>query len=112
MPRKSAAKKQSEAYTLGPANCTCALRVSGCHDNGRFAEGDIAYVAQTSDINHGDYVAVKWPEGDPAIFRAFDVDGMRVYVSIWDQTDLAPIFADNLPFEILGRIVGVRFKND
>ena len=105
-PRKAASPNPA---LCAPDLADFAIRVSCSHDGGRISDGDIAFISQAAEINPGDYTVVRWPKGEHSIYRVFDVGGERVFISTCDDTDFAPVFADNLPFEILGKIVGVQF---
>lgn len=111
MPRKTTTKAQHETETFILGDCDCALKIVGSYEYANFSDGDIALVKLTKEVKSGDYVVIKTPEPKEAIIRqVFDIEGDRVYAPL-SNVGLAPIFASDKSFEVIGRIVGIQFAS-
>ena len=73
-----------------------------------YKNGDLLMVHAQESVNPGDLAVVRWPGGKTHIRRVFLVGEDRVYVSEED-TDLAPVLETNMPFTVIGKVIGVKY---
>lgn len=73
-----------------------------------YKNGDLLMVHAQESVNPGDLAVVRWPGGETHIRRVFQVGNNRVYVSE-DNTDLAPVLENNMPFTVIGKVIGVKY---
>lgn len=115
MPPKAAKKAHAHREMCFIQTGDAAMPIDWGLAPGILPDGCIALVKFTKELKHGDLAAVSQPDKTLMLYRVYDVAGERVFVSISlaetaDGSVFAPVFADNTPFEIVGKVVGIQFE--
>ena len=90
------------------ANADIAVTIQGDHPDGLYHDGDVLMVQSNAVIKAGALVALNLVDDGCIIFRAFDVDGQRVYAPE-TAVCFAPILADDPSCNLLGKVIGIQF---